>query len=59
MAPIDGAIAAFESQVHKEQISLRALSKKFGVERSMLGRRVRGVTRPKPVKAAEQQRLSP
>jgi transcriptional regulator GlxA family with amidase domain len=59
MAPIDDAVAAFESQGPEEQLSLRALSEKFGVERSTLGRRVRGVTRPKPVKAAEQQRLSP
>jgi hypothetical protein len=59
MAPIDDAIAAFESQGPEEQLSLRALSEKFGVERSTLGRRVRGVTRPKSVKAAEQQRLSP
>jgi hypothetical protein len=58
MAPIDDAIAAFESQGPEKQLSLRALSKKFSVKQSTLGRRVRGVTRPKSVKAAEQQRLS-
>jgi DNA-binding IclR family transcriptional regulator len=58
MAPIDDAVAAFESQGPEEQLSLRALSKKFSVERSTLERRVQGVIRLKLVKAAEQQRLS-
>jgi hypothetical protein len=31
MAPIDDAIAAFESQGPEQQLSLRALSEKFGV----------------------------
>jgi DNA-binding IclR family transcriptional regulator len=58
MALIDDAVAAFEFQGPEEQLSLRALSKKFGIERSTLERRVQGVIRPKLVKAAEQQRLS-
>jgi hypothetical protein len=58
MAPIDDAIAAFESEGPEERLTLRALSEKFGIEQLTLGRRVQGVTRPKPVKAAEQQRLS-
>jgi hypothetical protein len=58
MAPIDDAIVAFELLGLEEQLSLRALSEQFGIEQLMLGCRVQGVTRPKPVKAAEQQRLS-
>jgi hypothetical protein len=52
MAPIDDAIAAFKSQDPDAQLSLQAMSDQYGVERSTLGRRVRGVTRPKQVKAA-------
>jgi hypothetical protein len=53
MAPIDDAVAEFESQGPEEQLSLRALSKKFSVKQLTLGRRVQGVTRPKLVKVAE------
>jgi IS30 family transposase len=59
MAPIDDAIAAFESQDPEEKLSLREISKKFGVVRSTLTRRVQGQTRPKEVKALQQQLLSP
>jgi hypothetical protein len=59
MAPIDDAIAAFKSQDLDAQLSLQAISDQYGVERSTLGRRVRGVTRPKQVKAAAQQHLNP
>jgi predicted DNA-binding transcriptional regulator AlpA len=59
MAPIDDAIAAFESQDPKEKLSLREISKKFGVGRSTLTRRVQGQTRPKEVKATQQHLLSP
>jgi hypothetical protein len=59
MAPIDDAIAAFESQDSEEKLSLRALGRKFGVDHSTLARRVRGSTRPNHVKAADQQHLNP
>jgi hypothetical protein len=59
MAPIDDAIAAFKLQDPDAQLSLQAISDQYGVERSTLGRRVRGVTRPKQVKAAAQQHLNP
>jgi hypothetical protein len=59
MAPIDDAVAAFESQEPNEQLSLRAIAEKFGVEQSTLGRRVRGSTRPQQVKAVDQQLLNP
>jgi hypothetical protein len=59
MAPIDDAIAAFKLQDPDAQLSLQAISDQYGVERSTLGRRVRGVTRPKQVQAAAQQHLNP
>jgi hypothetical protein len=59
MAPIDDAVAAFELQEPNEQLSPRAIAEKFGVERSTLGRRVRGSTRPQQVKAVDQQLLNP
>jgi hypothetical protein len=59
MAPIDDAIAAFESQDPKEKLSLWEISKKFGVVQLTLTRRVQGQTRPKEVKALQQQLLSP
>jgi hypothetical protein len=57
MALINDAIAAFKSQDPNAQLSLQAISDQYG--RSTLGRRVRGVTRPKQVKAAAQQHLNP
>jgi hypothetical protein len=59
MAPIDEAIAAFESQKPGEQLTLQACANKYSVERSTLGRRIRGQTRPIEAKATLQQKLNP
>jgi IS30 family transposase len=58
MAPIDDAIAAFESQEPGEQLSLTACAKKYNVERSTLGRRIRGRTSSNEVKSHEQRKLN-
>jgi hypothetical protein len=59
MAPIDDAIAAFESQEPGEKLTLQACADEYGVERSTLGRRIRGRTRPIEAKATSQQKLNP
>jgi hypothetical protein len=59
MAPIDDAIAAFESQKLGEQLRLQVCASKYSVERSTLGRRIRGQTRPIKAKATSQQKLNP
>jgi AraC-like DNA-binding protein len=53
MTLIDNAIAAFELQEPNKQLSLQAIAKRFGVKRSTLGQRVRGLTRPQQVKAVD------
>jgi hypothetical protein len=58
MALIDDVIAAFELQDPEEKLSLWEISKKFGVVRLTLTRRVQGQTRLKEVKALQQQLLS-
>jgi hypothetical protein len=58
MAPIDDAIAAFESQEPGEKLTLQACADEYGVERSTLGQRIRGRTRPIEAKATSQQKLN-
>jgi hypothetical protein len=59
MAPIDEAIEDLKSREEGEQFSLREIADKYGVQRSTLGRRWRGVTRSKEDGYANQQALSP
>jgi transcriptional regulator with XRE-family HTH domain len=59
MAPIDEAIEDLKSREEGEQFSLREIADKYGVQRSTLGRRWRGVTRSKEDRYANQQALSP
>jgi hypothetical protein len=59
MAPIDNEIAAFESQKPGEKLTLQACANKYSVERSTLGRRIRGQTRLIEAKATSQQKLNP
>ncbi|KAF2827131.1 hypothetical protein CC86DRAFT_266837, partial [Ophiobolus disseminans] len=59
MAPIDDAIADLESQEPGERSTLKAIAEKYGVNRSTLGRRWRGVTSSKQDGYAAQQKLSP
>jgi transcriptional regulator with XRE-family HTH domain len=47
MAPIDEAIEDLKLREEGEQFSLREIADKYGVQRSTLGRRWRGVTRSK------------
>jgi transcriptional regulator with XRE-family HTH domain len=58
MAPIHEAIADSESREEEERFSLKEIADKYGVERSTLGRRWRGVTSSKEG-YAKQQVLSP
>jgi transcriptional regulator with XRE-family HTH domain len=59
MAPIDEAVAGLKLCEEGEQFSLKEIADKYGVERSTLGRRWRGVTRSKEEGYASQQALSP
>ncbi|KAF2031141.1 hypothetical protein EK21DRAFT_63702 [Setomelanomma holmii] len=59
MAPIDEATEDLKSRKEGEQFSLREIADKYGVQRSTLGRRWRGVTRSKQEGYADQQALSP
>jgi hypothetical protein len=59
MAPIDDAVAAYKSQSLPERSTLKEYANYFEVDRSTLGRRVRGVTRSKPDASAAQQKLNP
>jgi hypothetical protein len=59
MAPINKAIAAFESQKPGKQLTLQACANKYSVEHSTLGQRIRGQTCPIEAKATAQQKLNP
>ena len=59
MAPIDDAIAAFNSQDEGEKLTLQACADRFGVNRSTLGRRLRGATLPKQAADEGKQLLNP
>jgi transcriptional regulator with XRE-family HTH domain len=59
MAPIDEAIEDLKLREEGEHFSLREIADKYGVQRSTLGRRWRGVARSKEEGYANQQALSP
>jgi hypothetical protein len=59
MAPIDDAAAAFGSHDSEDLLTLKGCADRFGVDRSTLGRRLRGVTRPKHEVSKQQQNVSP
>jgi hypothetical protein len=59
MAPIDEALEDMKSRKEGEQFCLKEIADKYGVDRSTLGRRWRGVTRSKEEGYAGQQILSP
>jgi AraC-like DNA-binding protein len=59
MAPIDDAIAAIKAHDPAESFVLRVYADQFGVNRSTLGRRLRGVTQSHQAKAASQLKLHP
>ncbi|KNG45820.1 hypothetical protein DDE82_009162 [Stemphylium lycopersici] len=59
MALIDEAIAGLESRDPGEKFALKEVTKKWGVNRSTLGRRWRRVTEPRSDKYAQQQAIGP
>jgi hypothetical protein len=59
MAPVDEAIAALESRKPGDKTTLQVFADTFGVDRSTLGRRWRGVTHSKEAKILSQQKLNP
>jgi hypothetical protein len=59
MAPIDEALEDLKSRKEGEQFSLTEIADKYGVNRSTLGRRWKGVTGSKEEGYASQQALSP
>ena len=59
MAPIDDAIADFESREPGDDRTLKNLAERHGVDRSTLGRRCRGATSSRQDGYAAQQKLSP
>ena len=59
MDPIETAIADIESLGPGQPFSYTAFATKYGVVRSTLIRRHRGVTRPPQVKNFDQQKLTP
>jgi hypothetical protein len=59
MAPIDDAVAAWKLRDPNSKLTLQTCAENFGVERSTLGRRVRGETRSKTDASAAQQKLNP
>ena len=58
MAPIDDAIEDLKSRGAEKSFTLQSIADKYGVDRSTLGRRWKGVTRPKTEGYAIQQKLS-
>jgi hypothetical protein len=59
MAPIDDALAAIESHELGEQLVYQKYADKYGVNRSTLSRRHRGISQPRKDYAANQQVLTP
>jgi hypothetical protein len=59
MTPIDDAVAAYKMQSLPERSTLQEYADYFEVDRSTLGRIVRGATRSKPDASAAQQKLNP
>jgi hypothetical protein len=59
MLPIDKAIEDLKLHKPGEQRSLKEISEKYGVDRSTLGRRAKGLTSSKTDGYAKQQNLSP
>ena len=58
MAPIDDALAAIESLKPGEQLVYQKIADQFGVDRSTLARRHRGVQAPLEIKNLNQQKLT-
>ncbi|PVH91218.1 hypothetical protein DM02DRAFT_478523, partial [Periconia macrospinosa] len=58
MDPIQAAITDIESLKSGEPFSYTAFATKYGVVRSTLIRRHRGITRPQQVKNSDQQKLT-
>jgi hypothetical protein len=59
MAPIDDAIEDLKSRDPGEQFTLKEVAEKYGVNRSTLGRRWKGVTVSQEAGYAQQQALNP
>jgi DNA invertase Pin-like site-specific DNA recombinase len=59
MAPIDEALEDLKSRKEGEQFTSKENANKYGVDRSTLGRRWRGMTHSKEEGYALQQALSP
>jgi hypothetical protein len=59
MAPIDDALAAIGSNELGEHLIYQKYADKYGVNRSTLSRRHRGISQPRKDYAANQQVLTP
>jgi hypothetical protein len=59
MAPIDDAIADFDSREPGDDVTLKEIAERHGVDRLTLGRRCKGVTGPRQDGYAAQQKFSP
>lgn len=59
MGAIEDALAALEAQKDGGKINLTQTAEKFGVQRSTLSRRWRGITHPRAEKHQNQQLLTP
>lgn len=59
MTAMDNAIAEFQSQEPEERLSYRKLAAKYGVDRTTLSRRCRGVQQPVEAREINKQKLHP
>ena len=59
MAPIDAALAAIEALKPGEKLVYQKIADQFGVDRSTLARRHRGVQAARENKYSQQQKLTP
>jgi transcriptional regulator with XRE-family HTH domain len=59
MAPIDDAIADLESREAGEKVVLKQVAERYGVDRSTLGRRWRGITSSRDEGYSKLQALKP